>query len=100
MQRLLDDVSVDTNGTPITHFGGGFTIEVRATSYGAGTVAIQGSTDETKWITLPIDPDNSTFATYTADTQIRGLLSPGYKLRAILTGSTGASGVTVTYSVG
>ena len=90
--KLLDAVAVDTNGTGVKADGGGKTLAVWATSFGSGTVTIQGSPDGgVTWITLTIAGNPAAF---TANS-IRYIdrLGQGMQIRAILAGSTGASNV-------
>jgi len=95
--KLLDAVIVDTTGTGIVHQGGAFTIQIQSSSFGGGTVKIQGSLDGTNYVSLPTAPDNSTLAEYTANTMVRGILNQSTYIRAVLTGSTTPAALTVTY---
>ncbi len=96
---LLDNFSGDFGdsgsvGTAVNTDGGNKTVLVKATNWGSGgTVAIQGSDDDTTWITLSV---NSVGVTYTAN-EIRMIdrLGQGMQVRAAVTAGTGIVGLTV-----
>ena len=91
---LLDSVSVDTAGDATIVDGGGYTVVIEATSFGGGTVTLQGRYGKTgAWVVLT---DNGVPAEYTENI-VRGLkdFARSMEIRAVLSSSTGASGVTV-----
>lgn len=91
---LLDSVDVDTAGEAFNVDGGFYTVVVEATSFGGGTVTLQGRYGKAgSWIVLT---DNGVPAEYT-ESILRGLndFARGMEIRAVLSSSTSASGVTV-----
>jgi len=92
MTYLLEDVSVDTDGTGAKADGGNKTVAIWGTDFGGGTVTLEGSPDSgTTWITLTI---GGASATFTANAiRMVDRLGQGMQVRATLTGSSGASGV-------
>ena len=91
---LLDNVAVDGSGA--AHFvdGGTYSLFVQATAFGGGSVSVESSVDGTTWITLS-ESGTPIALTGNAVRSIAGL-SQGLMVRGTLTGSTAASGVTVT----
>ncbi len=95
---LLQNVSVDSstaNANGVPTLGSSVNIDVDSTSLGGGTVNIFGSLDLGVTRTL-LNFDDGTPMQITANSisQISRLAN-GYQLYASLTGSAGASGVTV-----
>ena len=91
---LLDSVDVDTVGEAFIVDGGIYTVVVEATSFGGGTVTLQGRYGKSgNWVTLT---DNGVPAEYT-ESILRGLkdFARSMEIRAVLSSSTGASSVTV-----
>lgn len=94
MTFLLENVSVDTDGTGVGADGGSKTVAVWATDFGSGTVTLQGSPDGgTTWITLTISGSSATFTANAI--RMIDRLGQGMQVRATLSGSSGASGVYV-----
>jgi len=91
---LLDGVSTDTAGEPFVVDGGSYTVVIEATSFGGGTVTLQGRYGKSgNWLVLT---DNGVPAEYTAGIlRVLRSFARGMEIRAILSGSTGASNVTV-----
>lgn len=83
--------------TPVKAQGQDLVLAVVATSFGSGTVTIEGSPDGgVSWITL-LKARNGSAATFTANAfAILDRIAQGYTVRAKLTGATNPSGVTVT----
>jgi hypothetical protein len=97
MTMLLQNVSVDTDGAGIPADGGTKTLSIWATSFGGGSVTIQGSPDGgTTWITLTYGGNPAIFTENTF--RLINRLGQGLLIRAILTGSTGASNVNADLS--
>lgn len=93
MTRLLNNVSVDTDGTPQPGDGGSKQISIWATNYGGGSVTIQTSPDLVTWITIKY---MGSPAVFTSDISLKlDKIGQGMFIRATLTGSSGASGVNV-----
>jgi hypothetical protein len=94
VRDLLSNVSVNTTGTGVAASGANMKIAIFATSFGSGTVTIEGSPDGgTTWIGLTQQYTNSA-ATATANAFITcNPIGPQLMVRAKLTGATGASGV-------
>lgn len=92
MTWLLTDVSVDVNGTAIESDGAGKLLIVWATDFGGGTVTVQVSPDGgTTWIALLVI---GTAVAFTANAaQFLDRVGQGMQIRAILSGSSGASAV-------
>jgi len=90
---LLQDVIVDTVGTAATSTGGPMVLQVSATSYGSGSVTIQGRFDALEWTTLTYGGNPAVF---TSNQLLKLDYAPnGMSLRATLSGSTGATAVNV-----
>jgi len=94
---LLNDVSVDTVGTPKSNDGSSKNIFVTASNFGGGTVTIEASIDDAIWV--PLKQPDGTDAAFTENTvfYVQGLTT-GAKYRATLAGATGASGVTAVFA--
>lgn len=90
---LLDEVDVDTVGDAVAVDGGEHTVVVWGANFGGGTVTIELSPDDgTTWITL--QDWSLTNVDFTAnEARMIGALGQGLKLRAVLSGSAGASDV-------
>ena len=95
-QFLLENVSVDTVGTPI--FGDGAAKSLIITgNFGAGDVTIEVSDDGTNFVALTENGGND--VVFTSPTSRLILSVPSTQLlRATLANSAGASAVTVTVS--
>jgi len=92
MTKLLDNVSVDTDGPGIDADGGSKTLSIWADNFGGGSVTIQGSPDGgNTWITLTYGGNPAIFTSNTI--RLVNRLGQGMQIRATLTGSTGASNV-------
>ncbi len=93
MTFLLENISVDTDGAGVNADGSNKTLCVWATSFGGGTVNIEGSPDGgTTWIILQLI--NGADAQFTANTfKIIDRLGQGCLIRATLAGSSGANNV-------
>lgn len=92
MTKLLDNVSVDTEGTPVVSDGSNKTLSVWATNFGGGSVTIQGSPDGgVTWITLTYGGNPTIFTSNTI--RLIDRIGHGMLTRAILTGSSGAVNV-------
>lgn len=91
---LLQNVSVDTTGDAVKGDGGNKVIQVSATSYGGGTVSLEGRLTPTlNWTTLTY---LGSPAEFTEDTILKlDYLANGMDMRAVLYGSTAASNVNV-----
>jgi len=92
--KLLDAVDVDTNGAGVQGDGAERLCHIYAVAFGSGTVTLQMSTDGgTTW--TGINQADGTAAAFTVATVVVVSLIPAATLiRAILTGSSGASDVT------
>jgi hypothetical protein len=92
MTKLLDNVSVDTIGTPQAGDGGSKQISVWATDFGGGSVTIELSPNNgVTWNTLIY---NSNPAVFTENIDFFLFkFSQGVLMRAALSGSSGASNV-------
>ena len=93
MSVLLNNVSVDTDGAALTTDGGNKTVSVDATSFGSGTVTIEGRRPSGPWIVLTIAGSPATFTANAI--RMIDRLGQGMEVRATLTGSTGANAVNV-----
>jgi len=92
MAKLLDNVSVDTDGTPVLGDGSGKGLAIWATTWGSGTVTIQVSPDnKVTWITATIGGNPASFTANAVRYIIK--IGQGQWIRATLTGSSGAVGV-------
>jgi hypothetical protein len=93
MARLLNNVSVDTDGIPQPGDGGSKQISIWGADYGGGSVTIQTSPDLITWITLKYGGNPAVF---TSNISLKlDKIGQGFYIRATLTGSSGASGVNV-----
>lgn len=87
--RLLENVSVDGAGQAFAVDGGDYTLSVWATSFGGGTVTIEGSPDNgTTWIEFTDWGGTSAFGSNIW--KETGKLRSGILVRAVLNGSAGA----------
>jgi hypothetical protein len=96
-KRLLDAVIIDTVGTAIEGIGGQRIIQVSSSNFGGGSVTIEGRLDsDLEWTTLTYGGNPAVFTTK----QILKLdfWAATMQLRATLSGSTGATAVTVVLS--
>jgi hypothetical protein len=92
MTRLLNNVSVDTVGTAQDGDGGSKVITVWASNFGGGSVAIEASPDGgATWITLTYGGNPAVFTTNTI--RLIDRIGQGMQIRAVFSGSTGASNV-------
>jgi len=90
MTMLLQDVSVDTVGVGQLGDGGSKVLAVWATSFGGGSVTIEGSPDGgTTWIVLTYGGNPAVFTSNIILTLDR--IGQGMMVRAVLAGSSGAS---------
>ncbi len=95
MTILLDNVSVDTDGTPVKFNGGPGVIYVRGDNFGGGTVDIQIATGDDSALRFGVLADGS----FTGEGTVKiDYLATGSRLKAVLSGSTGASNVFVAVS--
>lgn len=89
---LLNGVNIDTDGIPVDGDGGNKVFAVWANDFGGGTVTLEASPDGgTTWITLTYGGNPATFTGNTI--RLIDRIGQGMKIRATLTGSTGASNV-------
>lgn len=90
MIKLLDAVSVNTNGTKQKSDGASKNLSVWATSFGTGKVTFQVSpNDGVTWITPKI---NGNPAEFTEDSSVKvDFVGQGQHVRAILTGANGST---------
>ena len=94
---LLNEVDIDTIGTPWISDGASKSLLIDAVSFGGGSVTIEVKRYNGQWV-VPSLPDGSP-ATFTAGTfQKFDYAGFGIYVRAKLTGSTGASKVNVLLS--
>ena len=96
MQTLLDAVDVDTVGAANYQRGRALTVYACADTWGSGTATLQASCDGgTTWFTM-LKPEGSTGITFTANGYANALpCGKGAVVRAVLSGSTSPSNVTV-----
>lgn len=84
---LLNAVTEDTNGTPVSADGGSKTLVVWSTDFGGGTVTVQVSPDAgTTWI--PLAQSGVALAFTANGAHIIDRLGQGLLVRAVLSGST------------
>jgi len=92
MTKLLDNVSVDTEGTPARGDGAGKGLAIWADDFGSGSVNIELSPDnKTTWILATIGGNPASFTSNAVRYIIK--IGQGQWIRATLTGSTDASNV-------
>jgi len=92
--KLLDNVSVNTEGEPYKGLGAGMALDIWAEDFGGGTVNIELSPDNgTTWIMGSFGGNPSSFTENKALYIIK--IGIGELIRATLTGATGASNVNV-----
>lgn len=92
--KLLDNVSVDTVGQPFQGDGGSKLLVISGTNLGGGSITIELSLDSgVNWAPATY---NGTLAIFTAFQSLMiNKIAQHAKIRATLSGSTGASGVSV-----
>jgi len=92
---LLDKVNIDTNGTYIASNGSEKQLIAEADSFGGGTVNIETSIDGNISIPVTINGFPGTPISFTTNGSVKIFIGQGAKIRATLTGSSGASNVRV-----
>lgn len=93
MAILLDNVNVDTDGTPVTFRGGPGVIFVRGDNFGNGTITIEIATSDDPTTRFGVLEDG----TFTGEATVKiDYLANGSQLKAVFTGSGGASNVFVS----
>lgn len=94
---LLENISVDTVGTPIFGDGAEKSLTVWGTAFGGGAVTLDISDNGSDFV--PVTENGGNIISFTANTSRVILKIPSTQLvRASLTGSAGASGVNVVMS--
>lgn len=97
INNLLDNVSTNTNGTPMPIQDKGYkNLYIQATNFGGGTVSLEWTlTPEVSgsW-TVANDPSGNPLSV-TQNSMYTSLSLYGAYYRAVLSGSSGASGVCV-----
>jgi hypothetical protein len=92
---LLQNVSIDTVGVSVGGTGNSKIIQIAATSFGGGSVILEGSLDNTLWTTLTYGGNPAIF---TSGKILKLDFWPtGMYVRASLTGSTGANNVNAIF---
>ncbi len=92
--RLLDNANADTTGSPVTGSGASKSITVFADNFGGGTVTLELSDDNGgHWVPVTQEGTAVTFVENTS--AFLRKLAQGQKIRAKLSGSSGASNVTL-----
>lgn len=95
--KLLDNVSVDTTGSAIRGDGGSKLLFVSGT-LGGGTISLEISNeDQSVWVPATF-LDGAAFAVTSTGAFILDRFPTSLFTRAVLSGSTGASNVTVLVS--
>lgn len=90
--KLLDNVSVDTDGTPDKGLGQGMGLTIWATSFGGGAVNIELSPDNgVTWVLATYGGNPASFTSNITKYIVK--IGQGQLIRATLTGSSGASNV-------
>lgn len=90
--KLLDNVSIDTDGEPYRGLGAGMAIDIWADDFGGGSVNLELSPDNgNTWIIGEYGGNPASFSTNIAKYIVK--IGIGELIRATLTGSTGASNV-------
>jgi hypothetical protein len=97
MTKLLDNVSVDTNGDGVRGDGAGKALVIWADNFGGGSVNIEFSPDAgTTWVIGTIGGNPASFTANTTKYIVK--IGQSEQIRATLTGSTGASNVNAQIS--
>ena len=97
MTKLLDKVSVDTDGDGVPGYGAGKALAIWADDYGGGTVSIEFSPDNgSTWILGTFGGNPAQFTENTAKYILK--IGQGEQIRATLTGSSSASNVNAQIS--
>ena len=95
--KLLDAVSTDTIGTGVAMDGSGRVLTVYGDNLGGGTISLDISDDNgVHWVPVTYNASPLLLTSFTSREIVR--LAQGQLIRASLTGSTGASNVTVAVS--
>lgn len=99
MKFLLQNVSANATGTAVENSGEEAILAIFATSFGGGTVTVEGTPNGgTTWITLTKKDGNP--ATFTANAfAVCFKIAQGYQIRARLTGSTNPVALNVTLGI-
>lgn len=92
--KLLDNVTANTNGAAFHCSGSDYTLIVFSTDFGSGTVQLQISPDSgTTWVALMED---GLPTAYTSNvTKLIQKVSTNFLIRAVLTGATSPSALSV-----
>ena len=94
---LLNEVNVDTTGSPWLSDGGCKSLLIDAISFGGGTVTIEVQRLNGQWV-VPTMDDGTPYSFIAGDFKKFDYAGNGIYVRAKLTGSTGASKVNVFLS--
>ena len=92
--KLLDNVNVNTTGDPFIGKGAGQTLLITADDLGGGSVSLETSLNKTTGWT-PVFYDGAPFVVTTVGAYYLRKNAQGLYMRAVLSGATGASNVTV-----